>query len=250
MTRLALVLALSLPVVAFVGCGGGSETSTVTVTETATTATESEEETSTTAPSDDGVAITDSGFSQDGKTISVGLVLENPSDEAALSVQVLLNLIDANGDILASDTHTIPVIPASGTYYSGAQVYSNKRGAVQRIEPEITVGDTSSDAYALPIVSNVTLESEQFLGLQATGELRNTLPDTLSSFARITAVAYDGAGKVLGGGYTFPQTDVQPGSRISFTVGNGMEQVDPKAAVRVKVSAANQGAAFEAIPPG
>ena len=248
------VLAITLPVLAFAGCGGSKSTSTVTVTVTETAATETSETdtetsgTTTTSTSGDDVAMTASGFSQKEKTVSVGLVLGNRSDAAALNVQVVLNLIDGKGDLLATDTSTIPVIPADSPYYSGTQVFADKPGAVKRLEAAITVGDTSYEAYKLPKVSNVTLQNEPYIGLQATGELRNTLPEPLSSLAQITAVVYNSAGKVIGGGFTFPEAEVPPGSRISFTVGNGLDTIDPKSAASVQVSASNEGD-FEAIPP-
>lgn len=61
----------------------------------------------------------DDGFST--RQVAYGVVLRNVSpDEDALRVSVTVSAVDANNQILKSDSTTIAVIPAAETYYLGA----------------------------------------------------------------------------------------------------------------------------------
>jgi hypothetical protein len=158
------------------------------------------------------VVVAKSGFAQRASPIGstflgYGMVLQNVSpDEDALNVRVLVNILDSSGVILDSETDTYEVIPAGATYYAGGD--SIFKGTAARLE--ITV-------IELPQVANLRVEQGLFDEAEVVGEVINASTSrTLSDLARITFVAFDGAGNVIGGGFTYPPTALPPGGRAGF----------------------------------
>lgn len=148
---------------------------------------------------------------------SYGIVLQNISpDEDAFRVELLVNILDAGGRILRSETDTYEEIPAGATYYAGGD--SIFTGTAARLEITATVGERKKKLpITLPQVSNIRVE-EDFIGeARVVGEVANTSTKTLSTIARITFVCFDSGGNAIGGGYTYPPTSLPPGARAGFS---------------------------------
>jgi hypothetical protein len=145
-----------------------------------------------------------------------GIVLRNVSpDEDALDVQVTVNILDAGGRIVKTEVEYFIAIPAGMTYYAGGEtIYEGAQPA--RLEVRTSVRERQKKSIpALPTVQNVRV-TEGFLGAELAGEVVNPYTRPLSDLARITFACFDAAGNVIGGGYTFSDADVPPGSRIGF----------------------------------
>lgn len=168
------------------------------------------------------VVVTKSGFAQRASLIGstflgYGMVLQNVSpDEDALDVRVLVNILDSSGVILDSETDTYALIPAGTTYYAGGD--SIFKGTAARLEITVTVGERRpKSAIELPQVANLRVELNVFDEAEVVGEVINASTSrTLSDLARITFVAFDGAGNVIGGGFTYPPAALPPGGRAAF----------------------------------
>jgi hypothetical protein len=161
-----------------------------------------------------------SRYSYIGSTfVGYGVVLQNVSpDEDALEVAVTVNVLDAGGSILHSDSNTYVGIPASSTYYAGGESIYSGSTAAAKLEVTVQVGSGQAKRIGeLPPVANIRW-TEDFLGIDVLGEFTNPYSQTLASFARITAVCFDSAGNVIGGGRTYPSSSVAPGGRIGFDV--------------------------------
>ena len=161
-----------------------------------------------------------SRYSTIGSTYAgYGVVLQNASpDEDALNVDVTVNILDASGRILVSDSTTYEAIPAGATYYAGGESMYNGATPAARLEVMTRIGEHQKKSIGtLPPVSNVRF-SERFSGVDVLGELSNPYTKTLSPIARITAVCFDGSGNVIGGGRGYPSSSVTPGGRIGFDV--------------------------------
>jgi hypothetical protein len=141
-----------------------------------------------------------------------GIVLQNVSpDEDALRVTVLVNIVDAGGRMLKSESDTYEAIPAGATYSAGGE--SIFGGTPARLEITTTVGQRQkrSPSLVLPPVSNLRVTSD-FLGANAVGEVANpSTTKSLSGLARITFVCLDASGNVIGGGFTYPASAVPTG---------------------------------------
>lgn len=149
-----------------------------------------------------------------------GIVLQNVSpDEDALDVTLLVNILDASGRIVKSESDNYEAIPAGATYYAGGD--SIFEGTAARLEVTAQTGSSQKKASILmPQVSNARVTGD-FLGVNVVGEVMN--PSTtrpLSWLSRISVVCFDGAGNVIGGGDGFwPGTsNLPPGARIGFEI--------------------------------
>lgn len=151
--------------------------------------------------------------------LNYGAVIRNLSpDEDALYVTVLVNVIGSNGQILESQSTFYAAIPAATTYYAGdVMLLFDEAPAVARIDVSVSFREGAKKAITLPPVSNVRVQGDQGPARVA-GELQNTATTPLSEFAEITAVVFDAAGNVLGGGSRFPGAYVPPGERIGFEI--------------------------------
>ena len=156
----------------------------------------------------------------DSTFVGYGAVIRNLSpDEDALDVTVLVNVIGSSGQILESEADRYEVIPSAVTYYAGGLILINQGNApVARIEVNVSFRERAEKAVALPVVSNVRVQTDPLGIAEVAGELQNTSTKPLSNFSDITAVVFDAAGNVVGGGWGFLEADVQPGGRIGFTV--------------------------------
>jgi hypothetical protein len=148
-----------------------------------------------------------------------GAVLQNVSpDEDALNVELTVNVLDANGLILDSESDTYAAIPAGATYYAGGDSSYSGTTPAARLEVIIKLGSHQKKSLgALPPVTNIRT-SEGFSSADVLGEFANPYTRTLSNIARVTAVCFDASGNVIGGGYTYPRSSVTPGGRIGFDV--------------------------------
>lgn len=166
-----------------------------------------------------------------------GIVLQNVSpDEDALNVDVLVNIVDAGGRILKSESDNYLVVPAGATYYAGGS--SIFQGTPARLEISIRVGSRQKKAnIAIPQLSNVRVQDDGFGEARLLGEITNTSPtSTLSSIARITFVCLDSAGNVIGGGFTYPPgSGIPPNGRVGFETSIEGLSVSQIASVQVSV---------------
>jgi hypothetical protein len=151
--------------------------------------------------------------------IGYGIVLQNVSpDEDALRVEVTINFLDNAGLIIRSTSDTYEAIPAGVTYYAGGRYSYSGSTRPARLEVIVQTGDHQKKSLgALPPTSNIRI-SDTSTSAHVLGEFQNPYTKTMSDIARITAVCFDGAGNVIGGGYTYPQASVTPGGRIGFDI--------------------------------
>src|SRR5262249_11845534 len=153
--------------------------------------------------------------------VSYGVVLHNVSpDEDAMSVSLTLNFLDANGLIVQSKTvGSVGPIPAGSTYYWGGRDFTSETAAplvrldvvsiaVSREQPK-AIGD-------LPPVANIHFADGTSTHSDVLGQFTNPYTKTISSDASVTAVCFDAAGNVIGGGNGNPNADVTPGGSTGF----------------------------------
>ena len=191
------------------------------------------------------VAVVARGFSQHEEEIGVGFVLRNTSKLDALDVRLTYNLAGAGGRLIASDSQSIQVIPAGATYYTGDEVDASSATArARQLEVFVQVGQSVSHRYRLPQVSHVAVVVK-YGTVRVQGEIKNTLAGTLDGLARVGIVVFDRAGKVVGGGFTYPDTSIPRGMRVLFDAISGVDTVPPAKAASARASVENEGAESE-----
>ena len=127
------------------------------------------------------------------------------------------------------------MIPASTTYYFGDDLFLDGRVAPNRLEVVTQIGSEAKKSLALPPVANLRLSDYILGGVEIDGEVSNPFTRSLSGLALITGVIFDSSGNALGGGFTFPEASIPPGSRIGFAIGVWGAQLSQAASAQVSV---------------
>lgn len=213
--------------------------STSTSTSTTTTTVPPTTTTPTSTPGPANVVVVKKGFSETTfpsvAEADYGVVLVNTSsDHDAKSIQVTVNAVNASDAVIATDSTLLLAIPAGGTYYVGGELVRPNGSATARLDVQVSVGQSTAKAVALPAPANVRIEPATPGGVDVVGEVSNAAASPLHTFARVTAVVFDGAGNPIGGNSNILLTDVPHGSRIGFKV--HVAAVAPASAVSAVVS--------------
>lgn len=240
MRRVLLVVPAALMLAVLWGCGdetGGVAPTTVTVEVTTPIGSPTTEPAAVDAPGEADVVVEKSGAGQgEYDSASYGLVLRNRSaDQDAVNVEVLVNLVAQDGTIAASETEYINVIPAKTRYYAGGSTSLESGTKLKNVDASVSIERSEDAELALPEVSNARLTRDEFGGATFRGQVRNPFTEPLSSFAKISIVAFDAEGRVVGGGFTFPDADIPPGGSAAWeTFASGMN-VDSLARIEASV---------------
>ena len=184
-----------------------------------------------------GFTQTPDGFDA-GTEISYGIELVNRSpDEDAMNVEVDVNLLDAAGNAIASDSNFVTGIPAGATFYVGREASTDGPTAVARISAVAKVSYGMPKALISPVVSNVRFSADAADGsVVVDGDVTNEATKNLSSLAEISAVFFDGAGNIIGGGFDFPSFGLPPGAQTAFEIDTGPGGPQASTVAQVKIS--------------
>lgn len=202
---------------------------------------------STTKTAAPRVVVASQGYSQrpdsygTGSSLSYGVVLRNTSArEDAESVYVIVNMVAADGELVASKSQTVGLVPAGGTYALGDSMALRTQTAVTHLEIVVRVlHHEPKQAHAMPDLANVRLLPSQYdpgyVG-EVDGEFVNdTSPKTLAS-ASMSIVVEDAAGNPVGGGTGYLFAAVPSGARFVFSANSGFNSIPLDRAAKVVVS--------------
>jgi hypothetical protein len=175
-----------------------------------------------------------------GTRLSYGLVLHNDStSKDATNVSVQVNFVMGDNNLLGTDTERVSVIPAGADYALGHQITFPQAAPIVRLEVVIQVDTYTAPATRNPTLANMHLEPQVFdptwLGT-IEGELQNTDPAWTLQSATLSAVVFDGAGNVIGGGSGFAFNPLPPGAREFIQLASGFDAIAMDKAASVMVS--------------
>ena len=177
-----------------------------------------------------------------GSDVSYGVILQNHSPNAdALNVNVLVNFVMADNNLIGSTSSNIPIIPAGSTYALGNNLGFPGAAPVDRLEIVIQVGGREKHTGGhQPALANVAIEPSLYdpgwVG-DVAGELINDDSRMTLQSTQFSAVIFDAAGNVVGGGNGYSFGSLPPGTRVVFKLtGGGFSDVPLGKAVSVMVS--------------
>src|SRR5260221_143481 len=172
------------------------------------------------------------GFGQKERQLGFGFVVENPN--AGLLIegsQYQIAAYDAEGTVVKTESGYIDILLPSQKLGVGGTMFLDEGVTVSKIEVQISDGKTTaSDPVSTFVVDAVTYTSGQFSS-QATGIVSNPYKSDITEL-RVSSVAYDAAGDIIGGGFTF----------LNFVLANG------KTGIKVPVTSAKKVALVELYP--
>jgi hypothetical protein len=157
------------------------------------------------------VLVAEQGFSQRRGLLTYGVLLSNSStDVAAEEVSVTLNVLDATGTVISTETAHITHIPPDGTFgIGGESSIEGERAADLEVTAEAAAG--SKTVLQLPQAESVRLVDSDF-GPEARAEITNSLSTPLPSIADVFFVFRDSSGEIIGGGTTYTDAEIPPGA--------------------------------------
>jgi len=190
------------------------------------------------------VVVRKSGFSQRVRTnsrdVSYGIVLANPSPENdALDVYVLVNFIDATNRVVDTDTTRVGGVGAGSEFYLGGYTSIPDASPVSKLEIVTRISSQAPKRQLGPPTSDVLVQASRFepgwVGA-VVGQVQNDHPTMLLLRADISAVIYDSAGNVIGGGTGYSTGGLLPGVRAYFSAASGVSSIPSEQAFSAGVS--------------
>lgn len=179
------------------------------------------------------VEVERSGFSQRVKfttrEVSYGVVLGNVSRENdALAVAVHVNFLSATGTVLKTAVANVRTIGAQGRYFLGGYVTIPEGIPVSTLEILPRVGAQQPKSLRVPKVTDTRVVPSPFepgwVGA-VYFQVQNDQPLHVFSMPSVSAVLFDAAGNVIGGGTGFSATPLAPGVRAQYEVTQGLSSI-------------------------
>lgn len=182
--------------------------------------------------------VADYGFYQGTGLSGYGVAVKNASQDAdAIGVTVSVNALDARKRVVGSDSNDVSVIPAGETFNVGGDLDVGN-AKIDDLEVTVDVRKSGPPELAVPSVSNVRVERDEFGFLTVRSQLTNDLPGTLSSLTDAFVVLKDSSGSIVGGGFTYPDNDLPKGRSTALSF-NFFEEIPDASAAAVSVD--NEG---------
>lgn len=190
------------------------------------------------------IVLLQSGFSTrtvgTGTELSYGLILHNTSSTRdATQVSVQVNFVLSDDHLLGTDTHTVSLIRAGTDYYYGASVTFPGAAPIARLEVVLQTQGFAARQTHMPTLANIHLVPSTFdasrLG-DVEGEIQNTDPSLSLQSASLSAVVFDAAGNILGGGSGLVFGGLPPGAREFLQFDGGLDVIPTQDAASVQVS--------------
>ncbi len=174
-----------------------------------------------------------------GTRLSYGLILHNASSQDAAGVSVQTNFVMADDHLLGTDTQRVDGIAAGADYALGNSVSFPGAAPIVRIEVVVQVGSYAKPSLHFPTLANIHLVPQiydpNWVGT-IEGELQNTDPIMTLRSANLSAVVFDAAGNIVGGGSGFIFQPLPSGAREFLQLSNGFDVIPAQVAASTMVS--------------
>jgi hypothetical protein len=194
------------------------------------------------------------GFGQQGTCVGYAFVVHNPDPEQAVQdVEYRVTAYDAGGAALGSDAGPIVLVLPGETSGVGGSLSVAEGQTVARVGLELQGGIRAAVRSSPPLSVDRVRYHAGGDRLTAAGVVHNPFAGTVSD-VRVSAVAYDASGRIVGGGASyvgFVPALSQLGAITALDVGGVVARVEMYAAFSEKsaVLAPNEGVALGARPP-
>lgn len=174
-----------------------------------------------------------------GNRLSYGLILQNEARRDAMDVTVQVNFVMADDHLIGTDTQHITGMAAGSDYALGNTVSFSAAAPVVRLEIVVQVAGYAKASIHYPTLANIHLVPETYdpnwVGT-IEGELQNTDPTMTLNSAQLSAVVFDSAGNIVGGGTGYAFQPLPPGARQFLQMSNGFDVIPLQDAASTMVS--------------
>ena len=183
-------------------------------------------------PKPEAISLLNQGFGQDDRQVGFAFIVENPNAGLAIeNSQYQIAAYNADGVVVKTDSGYIELLLPSQKLAIGGTMFLDEGVTASNIEVQLSEGDaTPTDPIPSFTVDSVVYVAGQFSS-NATGVVTNPYKRDITNL-RVSAVAYNAAGEIIGGGFTF----------LNFILANGTT------GVKVSVTSAKDVASVELYP--
>ncbi|HID34470.1 MAG TPA: hypothetical protein EYP25_07875 [Anaerolineae bacterium] len=160
------------------------------------------------------------GFGQDGRRAGFGMIIENPNSGYAVeNSQYQLTAFATDGTVLVTDEGYINLLLPEQLLGLGGDLFLGEGMEIDHVEVQIKAGEyVESETIPLFTYENATYQPGSYSS-KVTGLVVSPYTSDITNL-RVSAIAYDENGEIIGGGDTY----------LDFAPANG------KAAVEVSVT--------------
>lgn len=252
----AVVLAVAALVLASLGCGstterlqeaageptataapaesttappGEAEPTWTPAAETEPTSTPLPEPTSSPTVESEAIQLLTQGFGQDGQEVGYAFLVENPNAGLAFeSSQYQVAAFDEGGAVVATDSSYIELVLPGQKLGVAGTIWLDEGVTATEVEVQLKEGDAvpTEPIPTFTVESTHYYDSEYFAGV--TGLISSPYNRDLTDL-RVSAVAYNDAGDIIGGGFTFVNfilADSSAGVDVSVTSSGDVASVE------------------------
>jgi hypothetical protein len=162
------------------------------------------------------LAVIKSGFGQDGQEIGYSFIVENPNLNFAIeNSEYQIAAYDSNNTVVETDSGYIEIVLPEQALGIAGSLYADEGVKVSKIEVQLKQGDPEqTDSLPLFIVDATTYFPDEYFS-SVTGRITNPFDRDLKDL-RVSAILFDEAGEIIGGGYTY----------LNFILANSSTGVD------------------------
>jgi hypothetical protein len=149
------------------------------------------------------IALKKSGFGQSDRDVGFGMVLENPNDNFSVeSSQYHVTAFAEDGCILTTEEGYVDVLLPEQTLGVGGGLWLGEGMIVDHLEIQVRAGDfVESDPTPHFTAENVTYQATGY-SPKVTGQIVSPYGQDITNVL-VSAIPYDEAGEIIGGGFTF-----------------------------------------------
>jgi len=186
-----------------------------------------------------------------GDSVSYGIVLKNLSPNvSAEQVSVQTNFVMANNYLVGTVTDSVAAVGPGATYNVGGSLSFPGAAPIDHLEFVVLIGaKKKAKAVHQPALDDVaavpaSYDPEWVAWIQ--GEVVNDHPSLMLANAQMSAVMFDAAGNVIGGGTGYAFGKLPPGTRAVFKIQSGVDSVPIGKVASIAISVAPT---YETPPP-
>jgi hypothetical protein len=156
----------------------------------------------TTAPATQELVVVDQGFGQEELEVGYGIVVENPGESAISDSEYQVTFYDADGAVLDTETGYLGLILPGQRLNIGDSVYLSEGQVADTMEVNLNTGDAVETEFNAPLVTEQVLYRPDEFYSSVLGVISNPFSWDIQG-VEVWSVAYDEAGKIIGGGSTY-----------------------------------------------
>jgi len=162
-----------------------------------------------------GLRVVTSGFGQNGQEIEAGFIVENTGSSALESSQYQVTAYASDETVLTTNTNYIAAILPGQRLGIGTDLFESDKTPVARLDVQVKAGTTSTKNLPPAFTTDKATLKPDKTSPHVIGIVRSSYTKDIKNI-RVSAILYDGTGRIIGAGFTF----------ADFIPANGQSAVD------------------------